>query len=186
MKKRTALLLALALILSLCACTSGGTSKSAPGTASAPPQGVTAMPVSEPTPAPTPEPTPEPEATPALPSILAYAGNLDESVWHFYETTPSDARFQYIGIFYFSETGEFGLITGYASSEADFAGSGSYTCSDAGELRFEAAEYDVLVSATYAVDVLDPDTLLLTQTSEQGVFYYHSAGHQILLEKGFN
>ena len=165
--------------------------ESTPGTTIEPTQELEPTPeaTAEPSLAPSAEPTVEltPESPPITFADFAYAGDIDGSVWHFYDDSPNSSS-SYIGRFNFSESGDVHFLCGWAYSEISGVYSGNYNLRDSNVLYLELTddEADSSISVTYKYDVaiIDSENFLLTQISETGLFYYHEVGHQITLTKG--
>lgn len=115
------------------------------------------------------------------PNPFLYAGANGDSNWYFVEKAP-DGFGNFIGIFTFYD-GTLEFIAGYLDSEILYDGTGTYQ-STSNSLSFDVMESGISLSAQYSVSSDGGSVLLLTQTSSNGLFYYHGEGHVVKLHQG--
>ena len=109
----------------------------------------------------------------------------EENIWHFVEKVPDNSEFFYIGVFSFDE-GTVSFYAGYVASEILYDAEGTYLINKPDEILLSLTDKEngTKTDVIYTLKELDDGKLQLTQKSEQGLFFYHERGHNLVLEKG--
>ena len=119
-------------------------------------------------------------AAAAAPFLYDAAGEND---WYYLEPFPGDEQYRLIGVFRFAADGTFTFYAGYLFSEVMADGQGTWQLS--GNTVKLKLQYTGGASADASYTLAESGgTLVLTQTSDKGIFGHHGSGFSMTLNKG--
>lgn len=122
---------------------------------------------------------------------LAYGETLEDSRWtiweyeQFSEETTTYYQSQYVIQLSFAGDGDCTAAGCYWETDVVFLNAaGHYSLGPDGILSIEIIQNGETISAQFLAEAIDEDTILLTQISEEGLFFHHKRDHQLLMKCG--